>query len=361
MSGLFLASHQRGVAEKALNFVRSFCRRVFALELCRTDTQTVVLKYSPDMGRKRFLPLTQALSDCFVSTLAESKHDQRAGLEELLVTIVTDFRALSATDEFSGRPEASRPSDRMIHSFSHRFASLCHEEDWSRKIAGVSAIKVIVHKIDISRKLLIDLEIDFIRAFLFCLRDAPKDAPSSSEDIVAVMEHLIRSCQSFEEGQSRSQRLIETLVIELNSQSRLSRDASQRCIAVVADVLSQSVPDLIGGVARLKLLDAGGGPSFSKPLRALPIPMQVGNIEAITYLMGLNPSILETTEEFVRLLHEVLALADVDDANLISKPATHKQETWLKTLRISCLRLLRSAMATPDFRDRTNLASLRSR
>ncbi len=361
MSGLFLACNQTAVSAKALEFVRNFCRRVFALELCRTDGQKVATKYTPDMGRKRFLPLTHALSDCFVSTLASAKHSERAGLGELLATIVTDFRSLSATPEFSGKIDASRPADRMIQSFSHRFVNLCHEEDWSRKMAGVSAMGVLVHKIDISRKLMIDLEIDFIRALLFCLRDAPKDAPSSSEEMVELMKHLIRTCQSNEDGRSRLQRLTETLVIELNCQSPLSRNAAQQCIEVLAEVLTQSVPDAIGVIAKSKLLDASSGPVYSKPLRALPIPMQVGNIEAVTYLMELRPPFMESTEEFLRLLHEVLALADVDDASLITKPATHQQETWLKTLRISCLRLLRSAMATPDFLAKPNLASIRSR
>lgn len=361
MSGLFLACSQSGVSEKALEFVRNFCRRVFALELNRTDGQKTVIKYTPDMGRKRFLPLTHALSDCFVSVLAESKQGERSGLGELLATIVTDFRSLSATPEFSGKIDASRSADRMIQSFSHRFVGLCHEGDWSRKMAGVSAISILVHKPDIGRKLLTDLEIDLIRALLFCLRDAPQEAPSTSEEVVELMKHLIRTCQSNEDGRSKLPRLTETLVIELNSQSPLSRSAAQQCIEILGHVASQAVPDLIGSTAKSKLLDASAGPIFSKPLRALPIPMQVGNIEAVTYLMELRPSIIETTEEFVRLLHEVLALADVDDASIISKPATHKADAWLKTLRIACLRLLRSAMATPDFLGKPNLAPVRSR
>ena len=361
MSGLFVACGQTRGSDKALDFVRSFCRRVFALELRRTDPPKSASKYTPETGKKRFLPLTHALSDCFVSTLAEAKQGDRSGLNELLATIVTDFRSLSATPEFSGKLDASRPADRMIQSFSHRFVSLCHDSDWSRKMAGVSAMSILVHKIGISRKLMIDLEIDFIRALLFCLRDSPQDAPSSSDEVIDLMKHIIRTCQSYEDGRSRLQRLTETLVIEMNSQSPLSRKAAQQCIEVLAEVLSQSVTDLIGAPAKSKLLDASAGPIFSKPLRALPIPMQVGNIEAVTYLMELRPTIIESTDEFVRLLHEVLALADVDDASLISKPATHKQETWLKTLRISCLRLLRSAMATPDFLGKPNLQPIRSR
>ena len=319
------------------------------------------MKYTPDMGWKRFLPLTHASFDCFVTTLATAEEAERSGLGQLLSTIITDFQALSADPEFAGKTEASRPADRMIQVFSHRFVDLCHEESWSRKMAGVSALSILVHKIDISRKVLIDLEIDMMRALLFCLRDAPNEAPSASDGVVDLMKHLIRTCQSDEDGHSRKQRLTETLVIELNSQSSLSRGAAQQCIEVLTAVTPQSVPDLVETTAKSKLLDASAGPIFSKPLRALPTPMQIGNIEAITYFIQRHPSVIEATEEFIRLLHEVLALADIDDATMINKPSTHKQEAWLKTLRITCLRLLRSAMANPDFLGKPNLGSIRSR
>ncbi|WWD20697.1 hypothetical protein CI109_105173 [Kwoniella shandongensis] len=361
MTGLFLACHQPSIGEKALEFVRNLCRRAFALELGRTDGGDPNVKPIPDNSRKRFLPLTNALSDCFVATLHDSKPAARPGLGDLLATIVTDFKELAHSPTFAGKVDAPRSFDRMVAFFAHRLVSLCHEEDWSKKMAGVTAISAFVHKVDLSRKMLIDLELDFVRALLFCLRDAPKDTPNSSEEMIDLIKHLIGTCQSQDDGKPRLPRLAEALVGELNSQSPLAREASQRCIATLAEVTSQSVPDLITGIAKAKLLSVDHGPIYSKPLRALPFAMQVGNISAVTYLMDLRPSVPETSEEFVRLLHEVLALADVDDANLISKPATHKQETWLKTLRISCLRLLKSSMATPDFLNKPNLAQLRAR
>ncbi|WVR08546.1 hypothetical protein IAU60_005601 [Kwoniella sp. DSM 27419] len=361
MTGLFLACGQPTVADKALEFVRNLCRRAFALELGRTDNNDPNAKSFPDSSRKRFLPLTNALSDCFVATLHNSKAAERAKLSDLLATIVSDFRDLAQSPTFAGKVDGARSFERMVIFFAHRLVSLCHEEDWSKKMAGVLAISAFVHKIDISRKLLLELELDVVRALLFCLRDAPKDTPRSSDEVIDLIEHLLKTCQSQDDGKPRLPRLAEALVAELNSQSPLARTAAQRCIGTLAEVVGQSVPDLITGIAKAKLLNSEHGPIYSKPLRALPFAMQVGNISAVTYLMDLRPSVPDTTEEFVRLLHEVLALADVDDANLISKPATHKQETWLKTLRISCLKLLRSSMGAPEFLNKPHLAQLRAR
>lgn len=361
MTGLFLACGQPEIGDKAMTFVRDFCKRAFALELARPE-HVKHERYNPDTGRnRRQLALTTALEESFVDTLSDSTNPQREGLRKVLINVIKDFKTLASELDTTGKLEQARNTDRMLYQIAQRFAQLCHEEDWSRKMAGVLAIRVFVDEVDINRKLLLELEIEYIRALLFCLRDAPKDAPKSSDEMLDLMKHIIKTCQTPEDGRGKLQRLTETLVIELNSQSELSRKAAQSCLETIAEVSGQPAPDVVGPAAKAKLLDITSGPIYSKPLRALPFAMQVGNIDAMTYLLELRPTFIEPTDEFVRLLHEVLALADVDDASLISKPATHKQETWLKTLRISCLSLLKSAMATPDFLTKPNLTAIRSR
>lgn len=361
MTRLFFACDRPVIGERALIFVRDLCRRAFALELGRTDGTEHPIKPGPDHSRRRFLPLTNALSDAFLETLTVSKAAEQKGLSDLLATIVMDFKELALSPRFQGVVDGHRSFDRMVTFFALRLVTLCHEEAWSKKMAGVSAISTFAHKIELSRKNIIDLQLDFIRALLYCLRDAPKDVPRSADDVIGLIKHLIRTCQSQDDGKPRIGRLIETFVGELNSQSKLARDAAQQCIEVLAEVTAQTVPELITNIAKVKLLSVDHGPIYSKPLRALPFAMQVGNISAVTYLMDLRPSVVETSEEFIRLLHEVLALADVDDANLVSKPATHKQESWLKALRICCLRLLKSSMATPDFMNKPTQGQLRAR
>lgn len=361
MTRLFFACDRPVIGERALIFVRDLCRRAFALELGRTDGTEHPIKPGPDHSRRRFLPLTNALSDAFLETLTVSKAAEQKGLSDLLATIVMDFKELALSPRFQGVVDGHRSFDRMVTFFALRLVTLCHEEAWSKKMAGVSAISTFAHKIELSRKNIIDLQLDFIRALLYCLRDSPKDVPRSADDVIGLIKHLIRTSQSQDDGKSRIGRLIETFVGELNSQSKLARDAAQQCIKVLAEVTAQTVPELITNIAKVKLLSVDHGPIYSKPLRALPFAMQVGNISAVTYLMDLRPSVVETSEEFIRLLHEVLALADVDDANLVSKPATHKQESWLKALRICCLRLLKSSMATPDFMNKPTQGQLRAR
>lgn len=361
MGSLYLATARQDIADRAVAFIRDFCRRTFALELVNAPLATTESKYHPDLGRKRFLNLTTAMSDCFVQTLAESRAADRIALCRLLAVILIDLRTMSATPEFASQPETTKNVDRLIQSFSHRAIQLCHEEDWSRKMAGIAAMNVIVKDIELPRKMIIELEIDFVRALLYVLRDAPNHAPRTAADAVDLIQYLIQTCQSHEEGIARLQRLTETLVLELVSQSEVSRQAAKDSIEALAAVMDSLVPDLIGPAARSKLMDMGAGPLFSKPLRALPFPMQIGSIDAVTYLMDLRPTFIEASDEFIRLLHEVLALADVDDNTLISKPSTNKQEYWLKSLRIACLRFLRASVIMPDFLNQPNLVPVRSR
>jgi hypothetical protein len=146
-----------------------------------------------------------------------------------------------------------------------------------------------------------------------------------------------------------------------NDSWKLARDSAQDFLALLAEVNETSISELVGPTAKAKLLDGPAGPIFNKPLRALPFPIQVGIIDAVTWLVQLRPTVVEFTDEYIRLFHEVLALADVDDQALIGKPGLMKSEQWLKTLRISCIRLLRSSMATPEFQENTNLSGSRTR
>lgn len=368
MSGLFLACQREDVGEKANDFVRAFSRRAFAAELDRDDNsnqQLLPSKFNPVTIRKGFahLPLTLALGECMVYTLQEARSTDLEGLRKLITTVIADLQALATSPPFMEKKDKStRTVDRMVSGFTHRFAHMCHAEDWNRKMAGVAAIRAVLIDGEVQRRWIIDLEVDVVRALLYCLRDAPKESPQSADDIVDMVKHFIRTCQSQEDGRvQKQQRLMDTLVGELTSQSQLARDSAHDFLATLAEVNERDISELVGPTAKARLLDGPAGPIFNKPLRALPFALQIGVIDAVTWLMELSPPVVEFSDEFVRLFHEVLALADVEEHNLIGKPASLKNEQWLKTLRVSCIRLLRSTMATPEFSDTPNLAQLRPR
>lgn len=365
VSALFHACHHPTLGDKASAFVRDYCRRIFLGELKRTEEAQE--KLLPDIAnRHRPLPLTMALTDAIVGTMAKSIGPQREQVAEVLAQIIADFKELARQPEMAANKETSRNIDRFVYSFVRRFTNLCQDEDWNRKMAGVTAMDVFVRRAELSRKYIIELEFEFVRVLMFALRDAPRDPPNSVQSITDLIQYLIRTCQSQDDGKAKQGRLTEILVRELNSQSKLAREAAQSCIKLLAEVIDQPISTVIGDFTRQVLLDTNTGPIFSKPLRALSsFAMQVGNIDCVTYLLDLRPSVPKINDEFVRLVQEVLALADVEDSSLIpnkrGEAPSHKQSFWLKELRIACLRMLRSTMNCQEFNEKQNLNPIRQR
>lgn len=81
----------------------------------------------------------------------------------------------------------------------------------------------------------------------------------------------------------------------------------------------------------------------------------------MTYILTLNPPLVEVNEDLVRLLHEALALADADDQALTSKASQAKHAASLTGLRTVCVQLLSAAMSTPEFSNDVNLNATRFR
>ncbi|KAJ1749129.1 transcription-associated protein 1 [Coemansia sp. RSA 1821] len=137
---------------------------------------------------------------------------------------------------------------------------------------------------------------------------------------------------------------------ELANPSTEVRSAARACLDILASVTSCS-PTALLLPSRDRLLV----PIFGKPLRALPHNMQIGNIDAITYCLGLN-GFLEINEELLRLLSEALALADAEDQALVNHPTqVHSNTASLTHLRHVCIRMLTAAMMRPEFSDARNM------
>ncbi|KAJ2497905.1 transcription-associated protein 1 [Coemansia sp. RSA 1972] len=137
---------------------------------------------------------------------------------------------------------------------------------------------------------------------------------------------------------------------ELANPSTEVREAAKACLDILVGVTRCSTTALL-----LPSRDRLLVPIFGKPLRALPHNMQIGNIDAITYCLGLDPPFLEINEELLRLLSEALALADAEDQALVNHPTqVHSNTASLTHLRHVCIRMLTAAMVRPEFSDAKN-------
>lgn len=86
-----------------------------------------------------------------------------------------------------------------------------------------------------------------------------------------------------------------------------------------------------------------------KPLRALPFPVQIGQVEAVRYCVSLEPPLPEPNDELMRLLHEALALADAEDSTLINRNNIRQSSIEADQLRVACIKLLTASMPLTDY------------
>ncbi|OMJ29873.1 Transcription-associated protein 1 [Smittium culicis] len=127
---------------------------------------------------------------------------------------------------------------------------------------------------------------------------------------------------------------------ELANPNNSVRTASRSSLCLIAEKLGKSVTEILFSLKERLL-----APIFGKPLRALPHGMQIGSIDAITFYLSLSPSFLEINDGFIRLLSEVLALADAEDQALVSHPAQlRSSQHVLVNLRFTCIHMLTAAM-----------------
>lgn len=261
----------------------------------------------------------------------------------------------------------------IFRAFASKFSASCYQPEWFRKNGGCSGIALLSGKISLSANWLLEYELEFVRALLYVLKDTSSEMTSGNvDDATKTLYHILRICNTApspttaasesailapqQDRTSKFNSLIALLISELSSSNSFVRETIQESFSILASLTNVEVTELLSPV-RDRLLT----PIFAKPLRALPIPMQIGHIDAITYCLSLRPSLLSFSDELLRLLHESLALADADDqALIIGKPSQYKNATLLINLRVVCIKLLSAAMTNNEFSN-PKLTSTRGR
>lgn len=131
---------------------------------------------------------------------------------------------------------------------------------------------------------------------------------------------------------------------ELSHMNRHVRDTARRSIELIAKAVGAEVWELLQP-HRKHLLQ----PIYAKPLRALPFAIQIGFIDAVTYYMSLKRDFVPFDENLNRLLMESLALAGASDESLAGKTLEFRTHDFIVNLRVSCIKILSSAMSFDEF------------
>lgn len=264
-----------------------------------------------------------------------------AVLSHVCATIATILPSDSSTS----------PSHQLLLLVFSTLLHLCYDEMYYRKLGGVLGLRTLIDTVKVPASWLAPYQFEFTRAMFFVLRDTPVDAPSEvAASAQALVLQVIGMCNlelSAEELAAKPfQTFVALLVYDLGNANETVRRCAETCLTKLASVTGSTLSALIAPSKSVLLT-----PIFTKPLRALPFPMQIGNLDAITLCLGLPDSFLQYNAELDRLLGEALTLVEAEDESLTSalRVKEHRTSEQLVQLRVACIRLLSLALQNQEF------------
>lgn len=247
--------------------------------------------------------------------------------------------------------------DSMVHRFPlfralfGKLSHSCFEQEYYRKAGACLGMKTVIRDLGLPLDWIHARQLEFVRTMFFVLKDVPSEMPSSvrteASDLMCYVLKESNKDMTEEKINNRAfKQVMGVLAYELGNANEAVRDTSKRALLILSETANKSIAELLSPVKSILLT-----PIFGKPLRALPFPMQIGHIDAITYCLGLKDTFLEFSEELTRLLLEALALVDAEDESLTSshKVFEYRTSDLLVQLRIVCIRLLSLALTTSDY------------
>ncbi|KAJ5908627.1 PIK-related kinase FATC [Penicillium taxi] len=334
------------LATNATAFVADVCKHFAIVEVGRALVHVRHSRKGFDVanGEGPVYLDSRVLADAIVECLASDSAEIRDAAEQAMLVVK------EAAGVIFGNPEKASKLPFFQH-LGRVFCHSCHSEDWFTKAGGSLGIKLLATKMDMGPAWIYERHLDFSRALLYVIKDTPSDLPASTRiQAQETILLILKSCgqlipkHDLTNEKSRLFALCGFFVVELGHMNKHVRETCRRCFAALKEELGCEVHELISPV-KDRLLQ----PIFNKPLRALPFPIQIGFIDAITYCLSLHNDIVTFNEALNRLMLESLALADAEDESLAAKPNEFKNADMIVNLRVACLRLLSMAMNFSEF------------
>ncbi|KAI5290001.1 hypothetical protein KEM54_002692 [Ascosphaera aggregata] len=338
------------LASKAQPFLDDVCKHFVIVDVARTLTLNRHLKrpFEVTSGDGPLYMDTKVLADAVVECLSSERPELRDAAKKLIRTMHE-----TAGVVFGSTSKAGQIS--FFSSLGRAFCHACNAEEWFTKAGGTLGIRFLTLELDLAEAWLSDKQAMYVRALMFVVKDTPPDLPantrnSAEETLMMILRRYTEGITKEDlQGEKRVFSLCAFLVCELSHQSKHVRKVARKTLETIAQAVKCEVWELVLPVKE-KVLK----PIFNKPLRALPFPTQVGYIEAINYCLTLKHGVVPFGEQLTRLLMESLALVDAEDDMLAARPAEFKTAQQIIAFRVSCLRLLSTAMSFPEFSSSPN-------
>ena len=337
-------------------FMLNICRHIAVLEVGRSlvDLKRNFSPFDPNAGEGPMCIDTRTLSDAIVESLASDHPDVRDAAQRVIRETYDAAAIILGSETNVGRlPFFSHLSGIFCHS--------CYEEEWFTKAGGSLGIHFLLTELDLGDAWISSKQTEFIRALMYVIKDMPQDLPEKTRCLaqtsLEVMltritknikkEDALPIQQQQGQAQQRQPRMAQ-ICMQFNNELYHSnmhvRETAKHSLELIAKAAGCEVWEILEPYK-----DRFLQPIYAKPLRALPFATQIGYISAMTYHLGLKSDWIPFDENLNRLLLESLALADASDESLANKPAEFRTHEHIVNLRVSCIRLLSTAMGFEEF------------
>ncbi|KAK3308730.1 uncharacterized protein B0T15DRAFT_117158 [Chaetomium strumarium] len=339
-----------------LNLARHFT--IIEVGRALIDMKRAFSPFDTQSGEGPLFVDSRVLSDAILESLASENPDIRDAAERLIREMYN-----SAVTIFGSPTQVARLT--FFNSLASTFCHGCYEEEWFTKTGGTLGIKALLTDVDLGDLWVASKQIEFVRALMYVIKDMPQDLPektrrSAQVTLEILLTRLTKNIKKEDclpapppaPGQppqpppkhSRIAQIVMMLNGELSHMNRHVRDTARRSLELIAKAAGTEVWELLEP-HRKHILQ----PIYAKPLRALPFAIQIGFIDAVTYYMSLKRDFVPWDENLLRLLLESLALADASDESLAGKTLEFRTHDFIVNLRVSCIRILSTAMAYDEF------------
>ncbi|TFK43492.1 hypothetical protein BDQ12DRAFT_731508 [Crucibulum laeve] len=340
LEGMFDAIHLPETQIQAEAYIRKLGQTVFESEIRRNLNRDANVRPTPST-------LLSCYLDAIPHALTREQPEQAERAQAIVALVIEDLVAMKSQTGVTVQHIII-----ILHQIAHRFTALCLDDSWTRMRAGCSGISIMTRTPDLGAKWIAEREVDLIRTLLHILKDLPHDLPRGVDVVIDVLIAILRMCNanldfSGENSNNTRQKLIHLVGIffpELQSSNPVVREAAQKSIGLLVTLSGRPAVDLLMPHRDRMLVGI-----YTKPLRALPFPKQIGMIEAVRYCVSLDPPLVELNDELLRLLHETLALADAEDSQLLGRGSPRQGNVEVIKLRVACIKLLTASMPLTDF------------
>jgi transformation/transcription domain-associated protein len=347
--------------------IREIAKALFEMELVKDN--------SAQTGRKLALsPVTNQFLDTVSLVLIQKHGGNHDNARRLIANIIQDLHDRGQGDN----KERVRNTSHLLGAIVGKFVSLCWNPDWRHKVAGCAGFSVLVSdEVNLGAGWPYTKEIEFCRSLIMALKDMPPDPPAEVPEITATILKIMRFCnppqlgdQMQTEGESldenarkemtteeiqhyewtnkpvvkKAELYLNIFSVDLTSSNKTVRDTIQAILGLIAELAGVSLSEFLKPAIPKLTTNI-----FLKPLRMFTPIVQIGFMDAMTYLLNIDPPVLEANDAFWRLMNEVIVLGELEDP-YPAMPKMNRRATMLTAkTKAAAIRLITASLVIADY------------